>query len=274
MAIWIVGDVQGCHKPLKRLLERVRFDWSRDVLWSCGDIVNRGPKSLKTLRFFYEHRDAIRLVLGNHDLHLLAVAHAVRAPGRSDTFDEILQAPDREELLSWLQDRPLIYREGGVTMVHAGIPPQWSVEEAEARAREVEKVLQGPDSGAFFETMYGNDPAGWSDDLRGMDRLRVITNYFTRMRYCYPDGRLDLLSKGPLDKPGGPADTDPDLDAWFRHPNRKTAGERMVFGHWASLQGKTDDPNVIGLDTGCVWGFCMTLYNPDTGERVTEPCPR
>ena len=272
MATWVVGDVQGCRKPLKRLLRRADFDWNRDVLWSTGDIVNRGPRCLKTLRFFYRHRDRVRMVLGNHDLHLLAIAAKVRPPSRSDTFDEILAAPDRQELLAWLQQQPLIHREHGVTLVHAGIPPQWTIEEAVARAREVEDVLRGPDSRAFFKAMYGNKPAGWSDDLTGMTRLRVITNYFTRMRYCHADGRLDLVSKGPLSDPGGPEASEPDVTAWFRHAERKAAGETIIFGHWASLQGETGDPRIIGLDTGCVWGNCLTLYNLETGARVTETC--
>jgi bis(5'-nucleosyl)-tetraphosphatase (symmetrical) len=204
MATWVVGDVQGCKKPLKRLLKRLSFDWERDLLWSTGDIVNRGPKCLKTLRYFYKHRDRIRLVLGNHDLHLLALRAGVREMGSSDTLGEILAAPDRDLLLDWLQQQPLMYWEDGFTLVHAGIPPQWTLAEAAQYAREVETVLRGEDAGAFFAAMYGNEPSIWSDDLSGATRLRVITNYFTRMRYCYPDGRLDLVSKGPLSDPGGP----------------------------------------------------------------------
>jgi bis(5'-nucleosyl)-tetraphosphatase (symmetrical) len=274
MATWVVGDVQGCKKPLKRLLKRLSFDWERDLLWSTGDIVNRGPKCLKTLRYFYKHRDRIRLVLGNHDLHLLALRAGVREMGSSDTLGEILAAPDRDLLLDWLQQQPLMYWEDGFTLVHAGIPPQWTLAEAAQYAREVETVLRGEDAGAFFAAMYGNEPSIWSDDLSGATRLRVITNYFTRMRYCYPDGRLDLVSKGPLSDPGGPAASHPELDAWFNHANRRTAGDKIIFGHWASLRGLTGQANTIGIDTGCVWGYSLTAYCLETGERVEEPCAR
>lgn len=273
MSTWVVGDVQGCKKPLKRLLKRVGFSWKRDQLWSTGDIVNRGPDCLKTLRFFYKHRDNIRMVLGNHDLHLMAIASGVRAPGKSDTFAEILAAPDRDALISWLHEQPLMRRERGHVLVHAGIPPQWSVAEATERAREVEEVLRNGDSQAFFRDMYGNEPDKWSAALTGTRRLRVITNYFTRMRYCYPDGRLDLVSKGPLSNPGGPAAGTPGLDAWFRHPRSVRSDDDVIlFGHWASLQGQTDSEAVVALDTGCVWGNSMTLYCLETGERVQESC--
>ena len=274
MATWVVGDIQGCKKPLKQLLETVDFSWDRDVLWSTGDLVNRGPKCLQTLRFFYKHRQRIKMVLGNHDLHLLAIAAGVHKSGRSDTFDQILKAEDRDRLLNWLREQPLLYREHGFTLVHAGIPPQWSVTQAAARAREVETVLRGPNHVGFLAAMYGNEPDTWSDDLEGMERLRVITNYFTRMRYCYADGRLDLISKGPPGNPGGPAAKDDALDAWFNHPDRVAAYDRILFGHWASLQGETHNAHVIGLDTGCVWGNCMTLYCLETGERVSQDCSK
>lgn len=272
MTTWVVGDVQGCKKPLKRLLKKVGFSWDRDILWSTGDLINRGPTCLKTLRYFYKHRDNLRMVLGNHDLHLMAVAAGAKKLGRSDTFESILLAKDRDQLISWLHHQPLVHQEHGFTMVHAGIPPQWSVDEAAARAREVETVLQSPDCAEFFRSMYGNEPAVWSDDLQGMERLRVITNYFTRMRYCYADGTLDLVSKGPLANPGGPAAGNKQLDAWFNYPNRKAAKDKILFGHWASLHGQTSTPNAIGLDTGCVWGNALTLYCLETGERISESC--
>lgn len=272
MATWVVGDVQGCFKPLLRLLKKVRFEWSRDVLWSCGDIVNRGPQCLETLRFFYRHAERIRMVLGNHDLHLLAIACGACEPGRADTLGPILAAPDRDVLIEWLRRQPLLHREHGVTLVHAGIPPQWSVEEAAGRAREVEAALRGPHSRDFFSAMYGNEPRSWSESLAGRERLRLIANYFTRMRYCDPHGALDLLSKGPLSDPGGPAADNPRLDAWFRHPARQSARDTILFGHWAALQGQTGVATAIALDSGCVWGQCMTLYSLESGERVTEPC--
>ncbi|GAB5413365.1 MAG: symmetrical bis(5'-nucleosyl)-tetraphosphatase [Congregibacter sp.] len=272
MATWVVGDVQGCKKPLKRLLKKVGFSWDRDRLWSTGDIINRGPSCLKTLRYFYKHRDNIQMVLGNHDLHLMAVATGARKPSRSDTFSAILKAEDRDTLIQWLHQQPLLHHENGHVLVHAGIPPQWSLFEAAARAREVEAVLKSGNCAEFFGAMYGNKPDLWSDELEGTTRLRVITNYFTRMRYCHPDGRLDLLSTGPLSNPGGPAAFERGLDGWFRHRRRVPANEKILFGHWASIQGVTGVDDMIALDTGCVWGNAMTLYCLETGERVTEPC--
>ncbi|MBP6699811.1 MAG: symmetrical bis(5'-nucleosyl)-tetraphosphatase [Halioglobus sp.] len=267
MSTYAVGDIQGCLQALKCALKRVEFNPDRDVLWSVGDIVNRGPRCLKTLRFLYDMRDNLVLVLGNHDLHLLAVAAGVRAPNRSDTLDKILQAPDKEKLLAWLLHRPLIHREHGFTLVHAGIPPQWSVEDAIERAREVEQVLQSPDCIEFLKQMYGNEPLLWSDDLTGMTRLRVITNYLTRMRFCTSQGVLDLDSKGPSPNLGKVA-----VSAWFSHPRRKTAKERILFGHWASIEGQTDHPNAIGLDTGCVWGGAISLYELETGRWTRCQC--
>ena len=267
MSTYVVGDIQGCLQPLKCLLREVRFDPEDDVLWSVGDVVNRGPKCLKTLRFLYKMRDSLVMVLGNHDLHLLAVAAGVRQPSKSDTLDEILKAPDREELLNWLLHRPLIHREHGFTMVHAGIPPQWSIKKAIKRAREVETVLQSPDCTEFFRAMYGNDPAVWSKDLQDMARLRVITNYLTRMRYCTADGILDLESKGPTPNLGKQK-----VSAWFSHPNRKAKDDKILFGHWASIEGHTDTPNAIGLDTGCVWDGALSLYCLETGTWTRCAC--
>jgi len=266
MSTYAVGDIQGCLQPLKCLLERVRFNPDRDQLWSVGDIVNRGPKCLKTLRFLYDRRDNLKLVLGNHDLHLLAVATGARAPSKSDTLKEILAAPDRDKLLDWLLRHPLVYHEGGHTLVHAGIPPMWSVDEALARSREVEAALQGPACSEFFHDMYGNEPAIWSEALTGIPRLRAITNYFTRMRFCTPEGELDLTNKGS--EPGARKDMAP----WFSHPERKARSERILFGHWASLEGKAEGDNVIGLDTGCVWGGSLSLYCLETGAWTRCRC--
>lgn len=272
MATWVVGDVQGCKKALKRLLKKVDFSWKNDRLWSAGDIVNRGPSCLKTLRYFYKHRDRITLVLGNHDLHLLAVAAGVRKLHRSDTLGPILEAEDAPILLNWLRQQPLMHREHGFTMVHAGIAPQWSLDEAASYAEEVQTALRGPSAIDFFKQMYGNEPARFDEQLRGQDRLRTITNYFTRMRYCTQSGVLDLQSKGPPDTPGGPAADNPDLQPWFAHENRKAAGKTILFGHWASLNGITHRQDAIALDTGCVWGNCMTAYCLETGELVHKSC--
>lgn len=267
MATYAVGDVQGCLQPLHCLLDTVKFDPATDVLWSVGDIVNRGPACLDTLRYFYSIRESLVMVLGNHDLHLLAVACGARRASPSDTLDAILDAPDRQELIEWLIHRPLLYQEHGYTLVHAGIPPQWSVKKAARRAREVEAVLQGPECVTFLREMYGNEPAVWSGDLTGMTRLRVITNYLTRMRYCTNEGWLDLESKGPEPPCNGKK-----VSAWFSHPNRKTVDDRIIFGHWASLEGRTDNQKVIGLDTGCVWGGSLSLYCLDTRVWIRCSC--
>jgi bis(5'-nucleosyl)-tetraphosphatase (symmetrical) len=266
MATYAVGDIQGCLQPLQCLLERVDFNPDRDRLWSVGDIVNRGPSCLQTLRFLYAMRDNLDMVLGNHDLHLLAVAAGARPLGRSDTLHTILEAPDRDRLLDWLRQRPLLHSEQGFTLVHAGIPPQWSVAEARARAREVEAALQGRGCEDFLRDMYGNEPAVWSADLSGTTRLRVITNYFTRMRFCTAKGELDLDNKGAEPTSGQP------LAAWFSHPNRKTRGDRIIFGHWAALEGKTGEYDVIGLDTGCVWDGALSMYCLETGQWYRCRC--
>jgi len=273
MATYVVGDIQGCLPALKCLMKQVSFNYDRDTLWSVGDIVNRGPKCLKTLRWFYDRRDNIRMVLGNHDLHLLAIAAGARNPSRSDTLDKILTAADRIQLIEWLHHRPLIHQEHGYTMVHAGIPPQWSVSEAAGYAWEVEQALQGPDCVAFLRDMYGNEPAAWSDDLTGTTRLRVITNYLTRMRYCTRKGKLDLVSKGPSpDSDALKAAGIKTVSAWFSHPERKSANDKILFGHWASLQGRTDTPNAIGLDTGCVWGGYLSFYELESGTWTRCQC--
>lgn len=267
MATYVVGDIQGCLEPLQHLLRKIKFKPGRDVLWTAGDLVNRGPHCLDTLRFLHGMRESVVTVLGNHDLHLLALAAGVRKPGRSDTLDEILAAPDRDELLGWLVQQPLLHREHGYALVHAGIPPQWTLKQAAKYAAEVEAVLRSPNCVDFLEAMYGNEPAIWSDKLTGMTRLRVITNYLTRMRYCSRKGWLDLESKGPA--PGIAAKK---VSAWFSHDNRAAADDRILFGHWASLEGRTDTPNAIGLDTGCVWDGCLSLYHLEKEEWTRCRC--
>ena len=270
MSTYVVGDIQGCFKPFMQLLNDVNFDPAHDRLWSVGDLINRGPMNLSTLRWFYEHRDAVTVVLGNHDLHLLAVASGAREIGRTDNFEDILNAPDSNLLCNWLAQCPLAHHDHGVTLVHAGIPPQWSVEDTLGYAKEVEAILQGSRSIDFFSTMYGNEPYVWSDQLRHLSRLRVITNYLTRMRYCTGTGKLDLISKGATPNPDAIAGEQ--VLPWFSHSNRKTRDDMIIFGHWASLEGVTDNTNVIALDTGCVWGQCMTLYALETGKLWRTSC--
>ena len=253
MAIYAVGDIQGCLKPLQCLLEQVNFDSAVDRLWCAGDIVNRGPQSLETLRFIHSLGSACTIVLGNHDLHLLAVAYSDATLKKKDTLKAILQAPDAEELLLWLRHQPLIHSEMGYTMVHAGIAPHWNLTQAHQYANEVETVLQSNNYGSYFDHMYGNYPENWQEELTGTDRLRVITNYLTRMRFCHSDGSLDLENKlGPDTATNG---TQP----WFTLTNRKSLQTKLIFGHWASLQGYCQSNDLFALDTGCVWGGELTM---------------
>ena len=260
MATYAVGDIQGCLEPLQRLLEQLNFNPATDQLWSVGDTINRGPDSLGTLRFLYNLGDAFRMVLGNHDLHLLAVYNGHRAPNRKDTLNEILNAPDADQLCGWLQQQPLLYQQGDWLMSHAGVPAIWTVEQAHGYATEVQQVLQSPQAQDYFAAMYGNEPAGWDENLQGETRWRVITNYLTRMRFCDTAGNLNLTSKGPTD-------TAPDGFApWFSYPVERPASLKLLFGHWASIQGHTGQQNIIALDTGCVWGGPLRILELETGQ--------
>jgi len=273
MATYAVGDLQGCLQPLQCLLEEVGFEPSKDRLWLVGDLINRGPASLACLRFIYQMRSSIHCVLGNHDLHLLAVARGHRQPSRSDTLDEILSAPDANELLHWLRQQPLLYRdtELGYTMVHAGIAPQWTLEQACQYADEISRVLRGPQCDDFLAAMYGNHPTNWRDDLSGTERWRCITNYFTRMRFCRADGELDLENKGGVEIHAEKL-TAEDLAPWFLHPERKTRCDPIIFGHWAALEGNANHEHVFALDTGCVWGGAMTMMRLEDQQLFRCNC--
>ncbi len=269
MATYAVGDLQGCLEPLQQLLQQVQFDPASDRLWLVGDLINRGPDSLGTLRFLYGMRDALVIVLGNHDLHFLATVWHADFRKKHDTFQEIYDAPDCNLLVGWLRQQKLAHFDPAfnAVMVHAGIPPQWSLQQTLERAAEVEAVLQ--DDGQisdFLLDMYGNKPKRWDDTLSGTERLRVITNYFTRMRFCAADGKLQLKAKnGPDQAPEGFA-------PWFAHPGQVLDSQRIIFGHWAALEGRSTHPNAIALDTGCVWGAAMTLYHLETGEYHRCDC--
>lgn len=256
--IYAIGDIQGCFQPFQCLLKQINFNPDRDQLWLAGDLVNRGPQSLETLRFCYHHRDNIVAVQGNHDLHLLATAFdSERSPKRKDTFNDILQAKDRDQLLDWLLHNPLLYVDNDqkAVLVHAGMPPMWTVAQARQHAQEVERILQDPNLRlSFFKAMYGNEPAGWQDHLSGPERWRTITNYFTRMRLCDAEFNLDLAYKSTLE--GKPQHLYP----WFDVPNRIDIDHKIFFGHWAALLGNTHNPNIIGLDHGCVWGNKLSAY--------------
>jgi bis(5'-nucleosyl)-tetraphosphatase (symmetrical) len=265
MAIYAIGDVQGCFAELQCLLEKLHFDPAADRLWFTGDLVNRGPQSLETLRFVRSLGNAAVTVLGNHDLHLLAVAHGVSRTKHRDTFGDVLGAPDRDELLDWLRRRPLLHREGGFYLIHAGLPPQWSAEEAERHAAEVEAVLVGENYPEFFRHMYGDQPDLWSDSLTGWDRLRFVTNCLTRLRYCGRDGRVDLKQKG------APGSQPPSLMPWFAVPERRSQGANILFGHWSTL-GFHAEQGVFCLDTGCLWGGELTALRLDgAGQRISVP---
>ena len=262
MAVYAIGDVQGCRDELDTLLDRLHFDVSRDRLWFVGDLVNRGPRSLDTLRFVKSLGDAAITVLGNHDLHLLAIARGGASWREGDAgLRPIVEAPDADELLDWLQARPLLHRDAhlGVTLLHAGLPPQWNLQLAEACAVEVQRRLLGEKAGQLYERMYGNEPDTWRDDLDGWDRIRFTINAFTRLRVCDAGtGRMVLRFKGaPANAPSG-------AQPWFRIPWRKSAGERLVFGHWSAL-GYVNEDHVLGLDTGCVWGGTLTGQRIDAG---------
>jgi bis(5'-nucleosyl)-tetraphosphatase (symmetrical) len=268
MAVYAIGDLQGCLDPLKRLLDRIAFDPAGDRLWFCGDLVNRGPASLETLRFVRNLGDAAVCVLGNHDLHLLAIAwDDNRAPKKRDTLEELLAAPDRGALLEWLRRRPLLHHDPELdfTLVHAGLPPQWDLDTARAAATELEAVLGGNRFVDFLRSMYGNLPDRWDEDLAGVDRLRYIVNAFTRMRYVRTDGSLDFENNGP------PHRAPPDLVPWFRFPGRQSAGLRMVFGHWSTL-GEIAHEGAYSLDTGCVWGGRLTALCLDNLTRTCVEC--
>lgn len=267
MAVYAIGDVQGCFDELQRLLALIEFDPRRDRLWFAGDLVNRGPKSLETLRFIRDLGDAAVTVLGNHDLHLVAADFDSRYAGPKDTLQPILAAPDRKQLLAWLRGQPLLHHDAelGFTLVHAGLPPQWDLAAAQRCAAEVETVLRSAGHGDYLAHMYGNKPDTWSEKLSGWDRLRFITNCFTRMRFCTEQGRLDLKDKG---EPGKQRDG---LLPWFHVPERASRGLRILFGHWSTL-GTTDADNVFPLDTGCLWGGQLTALRLDDLQRFEIPC--
>jgi bis(5'-nucleosyl)-tetraphosphatase (symmetrical) len=261
MALYLIGDVQGCDAALQRLLEKIAFSPSRDHLFLLGDLVNRGPASAGVLRRVIGYGGSATSLLGNHDLSLLAVAHAQRAPHRNDTLDEVLLAPDRQPLLEWLRCQRMAVQAHGLLMVHGGVLPQWDVAQTLALAAEVETMLRGPALVEFLSQMYGDQPDRWDDALAGTERLRVIVNALTRLRFCTAEGAMVLRASGGLHQ--APPGTFP----WFDVPGRKTAHATIAFGHWSTL-GFLRRPDIIALDTGCVWGGCLSAMRLDpAGER-------
>lgn len=272
MAHYLIGDVQGCDSALQRLLDRLAYSPSRDTLWLLGDLVNRGPDSAAVLRRLMGYGDAARCLLGNHDLHLLAVAHGVRPPHRRDTLDGVLHAADRPALLDWLRRQRLAACENfqgeDVLLVHAGVLPSWDAPKTVALARELEQVLRSPDLPDFLHRMYGNEPRAWDDRLQGDARLRVIVNALTRMRFCTAGGEMEFATKESA------AGAPPGYLPWFEVPGRRTAGITVAFGHWSTL-GRLQRPDVLALDTGCVWGGCLSavrLAAPGQHELIQVQC--
>lgn len=269
MAIYAIGDIQGCYDEFRQALDETGFEPGRDTLWCVGDLVNRGPKSLEVLRFVRDLGDAAICVLGNHDLHLLALATGNQKHKDEHSLSAVLEAADREDLLDWLRHRPLLHYDPELDflMVHAGLPPQWDLQTARSCAREVEDVLRSDKHTDYLMQMYGNKPNLWDPALTGMDRWRFITNGLTRLRFCRTDGRLALKEKGP---PGSQLEG---RIPWFEHPQRASRPQRIVFGHWSTL-GYLAAHNVWALDSGCLWGGDLTLLRLDQSPPTprTTPC--
>lgn len=260
MATYAFGDVQGCFQEMQQLLSRIGFSQRADRLWFVGDLVNRGPKSLEVLRFVRDLGDRAVAVLGNHDLHLVTQHEGFERPRKDDTFRDLLEAPDARSLVGWLRTRPMMHVEGGYAMVHAGLLPQWSVSQAHSLGKEVEAALRGADYQAFLSNMYGSQPDQWSDALTGWDRLRVIVNAMTRLRFCTPEGKMDFRAKGSKPPPGHVA--------WYDLRNDK---EVIVCGHWSALGLKTGE-RLAALDSGCVWGGKLTALRLEDGAVYQVPC--
>lgn len=261
MATYAIGDIQGCLEPLQQLLKKIAFNSDRDQLWLTGDLVNRGPQSLATLEYLYAMQDNVVTVLGNHDLHLLATAYDHEKPGKKDTLDDVLLSPRRDELMHWLRQRPLIHHDNelNITMVHAGLHPDWSIDKAIQLANEVETTLRGDNHIDFYRHMYGDKPTHWSDDLNGWQRLRYITNILTRLRY------IDHTGKAALQAKGAPGNGNKKLTPWFDIPGRAHENDRIVFGHWSTLALiERDYDNVYPVDSGCLWGGKLTALRIDT----------
>mgnify|MGYP001818327599 FL=1 len=268
MTTYAIGDLQGCYNALQRLLDKVQFEPGQDTLWLAGDLVNRGPNSLATLRFVKSLGDNAVTVLGNHDLHLLAIA-ADHKTTKDPGLKEILAAPDLDELIDWIRKQPVLHYDAKLdfAMVHAGIHPSWTLQQALDYAEELHQILSGDNYLDFIHQMYGNKPRSWREDLNGWERLRFIVNVFTRMRYCDIDGKLNLKDKGPIGSQG--ADSLP----WFDMPKRKTRKQRILFGHWSTV-GRLERKDVYALDTGCVWGGSLSLYCLETQAWARCVCDK
>jgi bis(5'-nucleosyl)-tetraphosphatase (symmetrical) len=264
---YAIGDLQGQVKPLEALLAQLEAEGTPFSVWLTGDLVNRGPDNAETLRFVRALGTRATTVLGNHDFYLLGLACGAIQRSADDTLDDVLCAPDRDELIDWLRRRPLMHVEDNFALVHAGLLPNWTVKRARELAGEVEAVLQGPRWIEFLGRLWGTEPTAWRDDLTGWDRLRVIVNAMCRMRMCSPDGHMRLKYKGPL--AGAPKDVLP----WFRVPGRRSTTHKLVCGHWSALGYHSGD-GILALDTGCVWGGCLTAVRLEDGRIFSVRCPQ
>jgi bis(5'-nucleosyl)-tetraphosphatase (symmetrical) len=270
MATYAIGDLQGCYDPLRSLLDYIRFDPAADRIWLVGDLVNRGPQSLAVLRFVKSLGTAATVVLGNHDLHLVMQAESYGKSSKEDTLEEVLAAADRDELLAWLRALPLLHVEGDWAMVHAGLLPTWTVAQAKVLSDEVSAALMADNYRDFLANMWGSEPVAWRDDLVGWDRLRVVINAMTRMRYVTAGGAMELRAAGakaPPDK--GP----PGCVPWFAAAERASADHCIVCGHWSAL-GFREEANLLALDTGCLWGGCLTAVRLEDRRVFRQPCPQ
>ncbi len=270
MATYAVGDIQGCYPEFVQLLEAVSFNPARDRLWLLGDLVNRGPESLAVMELVMSLDASTTTVLGNHDLHFLAIHYGGHAPVAGDTFHDLLAAPRVDDIAQWFRRQRFFHQDDtlGYAMAHAGIPPGWSLQTAEAYSRELMAVLQGDDYLDYLRDLYGNHPDSWSDSLAGMGRWRLLTNYFTRMRLIDKAGRLNFGHKGALaDAPAG-------WFPWYESVTRHLDNRRLLFGHWAALEGETGCADILALDTGCVWGRSLTALCLETGELASVPAIR
>ncbi|MDG1073461.1 MAG: symmetrical bis(5'-nucleosyl)-tetraphosphatase [Methylophilaceae bacterium] len=262
MSTYAIGDIQGCYHAFQALLKRIQFNVETDDLWLAGDIINRGSGSLEVLRWCYEHRANIQMVLGNHDLHAIAISHGIKQLNQSDTLQVIFDAPDAELLLTWLRHQPLMVSNGDYVMVHAGLLPQWQISEALSYAKEVEVALRSEHYVDFLANMYGDSPNVWHDRLHGFDRLRVITNVMTRMRICSVDGALDFSFKGAIKA------VPPGFLPWFDLPDRQSLNQQIIVGHWSAL-GLYQGQHIYALDTGCLWGGQLTAMCLET-KQLTQ----
>jgi len=271
VATYAIGDIQGCYRQLLKLLKKLEFNPQRDRLILLGDLVNRGPQSLEVIRYAMQNEASIDIVLGNHELHLLGVLDGVKLPRPTDTFHDVVNAPDREAIRDWLITRPMaIYEQTrNVVVTHAGIHPEWTLQECLELAKEVEEVLQGPERTAMFENMFGNKPRRWCDSHSGWKRTRFIINALTRMRYLTTSGKMDFEEVRP------PGEQLPNLIPWFEYPNRKPIDATIVFGHWSAL-GVFQEPGVLSLDSGCCWGRRLSAARIDTRsfEIISVRCKK